>query len=237
MVFIAFALFLIAGPLLAAPDDGALTAYNRKDYATAFRIWEACAQKGVASCKYDLGLMYLSGEGRRVNVGAALDWLSQAAGQGDANSQNKLGLLYFRSDVVSEDNARAMAYFMAAAWHNQAPGQANVGLMHWKGFGVPVDLVEAFAWSELSTERLPSGAKQRDEILKQLTPDQWSKGRDRAAALRKEIAARNRSTGDLWSVLSVLVSLLSVVLLIGFFVWRLARKKLAPHEVRRSRAR
>ena len=214
-------LFLLTGVSFASTSSDALAAFNRKDYATAFQLWERCAKSGDAGCQYDVGIMYIEGEGRPVDVKSGIEWFSKSAGQGNVKAQNRLGRLYLNGKVVTQDYARAMEYFMAAARQGYAAGQANIGLMYWRGYGVPVDLVEAFAWSELSTQNLASGARQRDDILKELSPDQWTKARDRAKALGKQYVVSKIPWTQIFEGVSGVVSILTAVLIL----WSFARSK------------
>ncbi len=224
-MLLAALLAFLTSSATASPSSDALAAVKAKDYATAFRLWEGCAKKGTASCQYDLAIMYLEGEGRPVDVGAALDWLSRSAGQNYPGAENRLGRLYLNGKVVTQDYPAAMRYFMAAARQGYAAGQANVGLMHWRGYGVPVNLVEAFAWSELSTVKLTSGAKQRDDILKELTPEQWTQGRARAEALKKEYASFKIPWEKAFDFIFGILSIVASYFIIRNYVREAKRKK------------
>ena len=69
--------------------DG-LDAYNRKDYKETFRLWLPLAEQGLADAQYNLGLMYLKGEGVPQDFKEGLKWFRLAAEQGDINAKKKL---------------------------------------------------------------------------------------------------------------------------------------------------
>ena len=205
--------------------DAGHSAYKSKDMLGAFQAWEECSKSGDAECQFDLGMMYLNGEGRPVDVKTGIDWLSRSAGKGYTSAQNRLGILYLNGKVVTRDYARAMEYFMAAATRGFPAGQANVGLIYWRGYGVPVDLSEAFAWSEASTQKLASGAKQRDEIVKQMSGEQWAKGRDRALQLKKLYQPPSNFP---W-MLAIEIASTGVTFIIAILMlWGLIKTKLMP---------
>ena len=58
LTLIAVVVAAVAGPF----EDGK-AAYDRRDYATAYRLWRPLADKGDAVAQYKLGGMYFSGEG------------------------------------------------------------------------------------------------------------------------------------------------------------------------------
>lgn len=54
-----FAVMLIVSHMAnAGPLEDAQAAYERKDYATALRVWRPLAEQGDAQAQYNLGQMY-----------------------------------------------------------------------------------------------------------------------------------------------------------------------------------
>jgi len=72
--------FAVAGPF----EDGQ-TAYERGDYATAFKLWRPLAEHGDAEAQYNLGVMYEMGHGvpRDYVYVTAYRWFDLAAAQGN----------------------------------------------------------------------------------------------------------------------------------------------------------
>ena len=65
----------------AAPRGAPLsrsTAFNRKDYATALRLWRPLAERGNAAAQSNLGVMYVTGRGVRKNNVLAYMWFNIA---------------------------------------------------------------------------------------------------------------------------------------------------------------
>jgi TPR repeat protein len=79
-----FALTLVAGALAPAEaqapiSDRFLTGYNayvKQDYATALYYWRPLAENGNAEAQYDLGIMFLNGQGVKQDVAEAVKWFS-----------------------------------------------------------------------------------------------------------------------------------------------------------------
>ena len=76
------ALTLVAGALAPAQaqiSDRFLAGYNayvKQDYATALYYWRPLAEDGNAEAQYDLGIMYLNGQGVKQDIAEAIKWFS-----------------------------------------------------------------------------------------------------------------------------------------------------------------
>lgn len=79
---------------LEAEMREAAGAYERKDMATAVRIWKVWADKGNAEARTLLGAMYWSGEGVPRDHKEAARLYLLAANQGYARAQNDIGFMY-----------------------------------------------------------------------------------------------------------------------------------------------
>src|ERR1700712_2762969 len=97
---LAVSLTALTGPLRAAPIDDAVVAYMRHDYATAFPVFRAMADKGDAFAEYNMGTMYLKGFGVKADPVEAAKWYAKAANQEDADSQVALAELYMKGQGV-----------------------------------------------------------------------------------------------------------------------------------------
>lgn len=61
MLYVGTALLLTVGTVWAGPSEEATDAYQRGDYATAFKIIQPLAAQGDTGAQYNLGAMYLQG--------------------------------------------------------------------------------------------------------------------------------------------------------------------------------
>ena len=113
------ALFLLACPVAAqtleADMRAAAGAYERKDMATAVRLWKVWADKGNAEARTLLGAMYWSGEGVPRDHKEAARLYLLAANQGYARAQNDIGfMLGFGEGIPPPDDVEAYKWLSLA---------------------------------------------------------------------------------------------------------------------------
>ena len=113
------ALLLASSPLVAqtleADMKKAAGAYERKDMATAARIWKVWAGKGNAEARTLLGAMYWSGDGVPRDHKEAARLYLLAANQGYARAQNDIGfMLGFGEGVPPRDDIEAYKWLSLA---------------------------------------------------------------------------------------------------------------------------
>ena len=90
-------------------------AYERKDMATAARIWKVWADKGNAEARTLLGAMYWSGEGVPRNHTEAARLYLLAANQGYARAQNDIGFMYgFGEGIPPRNDVEAYKWLTLA---------------------------------------------------------------------------------------------------------------------------
>ncbi len=107
-----------AAPVAAQGFEEADVAYERGDYALAFRLYTTLADQGNAVAQFNLGLMYDYGDGVPENNAKAAKWYRRAAGQGNAYAQNNLGLVYSNGEGVPQDYAEAARWY-PARWYRR----------------------------------------------------------------------------------------------------------------------
>lgn len=189
-------LALAAGvaPASAGPYEDGLAAHQRKDYATAMRLFRGLAEKGDARAQYALGLMYANGEGGMQNFAEAAKWWRLAAEQGDSRAQNSLGMMYYRVGMMyANGQGVAQNYALAAEWIRKAAergvehAQKNLGTLHYYGQGVAQSYVQAYLWYSLASSR---GNEEAARYLKltaaKMTPAQLAEAQKLAAEWRPQ---------------------------------------------------
>ena len=75
-----------------ADYEAGVKAYYRQDYETALREFKTVAAAGDKNAQYNVGLMYLKGQGVSENPEEASRWFHRAAVQGQVDAQSFLGL-------------------------------------------------------------------------------------------------------------------------------------------------
>ena len=91
--------------------QSAASAYERKNYPVALKIFTKLAEQGVASAQFALGFMYANGEGVPKDASQAVTWYRKAAEQGVAQAQFNLGAMYYNGEGVPKDYVQAAKWF------------------------------------------------------------------------------------------------------------------------------
>ena len=153
-----------------------------------FEQTKANAEQGNAEAQYNLGWMYLKGEGVEQNLKEAVKWYRKAAEQGLAEAQCNLGLIYQNGEGVLEDDKEAVKWYRKAAEQGYAKAQWILGGMYAFGRGVPEDYVTAYAWLNIAAANGKADAKVSKGLLaKEMTADQIAEGQK----LSREMTAKN----------------------------------------------
>jgi TPR repeat protein len=101
----------------------AAAAYERKDMATAARLWKTWADKGNAEARTLLGAMYWSGEGVPRDHKEAARLYLLAAEQGYARAQNNIGFMLGFEGNPPHDDVEAYKWLTLAIQHYTAKNQ------------------------------------------------------------------------------------------------------------------
>jgi len=133
--------------------EDADAAYERGDYATAYRLIKPMAEQGKAAAQFNLALMYDNGQGVTKNYAEAVKWFRRAAEQGDADAQFNLALKYAKGQGVPQDYTEAMKWYRKAAEQGYAQAQNNLALMYGDGKGVTKNYAEAVKWFRRAAEQ------------------------------------------------------------------------------------
>jgi TPR repeat protein len=105
------------------------------------------------------------------------------AEQGDPVGEARLGYLYQAGLGVQQDSAAAAQWYRLAADQGNVAAQNNLGSLYEKGQGVPQDLVQSAVWYSLAAAQgNPDAARNRDIIVKRLTPEQAAEAQKRVKA-------------------------------------------------------
>lgn len=105
-IALAAALLLgLTAPALGDIDTG-VDAFERGDYAAAYREWKPLADEGDANAQYNLGSMYYHVE---QNYAEVIKWLRLSAEQGHASARHDLGAVYTSGHGVKQSSSEAGA--------------------------------------------------------------------------------------------------------------------------------
>jgi hypothetical protein len=161
-----------AAPVTADPLEDAKAAYQRRDYATALRLWRPLAEHGDANAQLKIGHMYAHGEGVPQDFVEGVRWYRRAAEQGHASAQDSLGFSYYRGEGVPQNYSEAAKWLRLAADQGLGNSQNKLGLMYENGEGVPQDYILAHMWFNLAMAQGDTYATNRDGVAAKMTPAQ-----------------------------------------------------------------
>jgi hypothetical protein len=110
----------------------------------AAKIWKRAVELGDVEAMRDLGFMYETGSGVKLDKKKAERLFRMAADRGDAVALNNLGSLLYSEKNYEE----AFRYHALAADQGYTPGENNLGCCYRHGEGTEVDLGKARYWFE-----------------------------------------------------------------------------------------
>ena len=137
----------------------ALTAYSKRDYATALRLGKPLAEHGSAVSQMLLGTMYKRGSGVRKDHKQSAKWYRRAAEQGNASAQLNLGIFYAKGQGVRKDLKQSAIWYRRAAEQGNSTAQTNLGAAYSEGLGVRRDAKEAVKWYRRAADSGNSAAQ------------------------------------------------------------------------------
>ncbi len=160
-----------------------------EDLEQAFLWFRKAAEQDNALAQFVLGKSYAYGHGVPKDVAQAVVWFRKAADQGNVDAQTELGLIYVDCESIYSDCAgvpkdipQAVIWFRKAADQGDGLAMAFLGALYGNGERMPKDLVAAYQWYDLATAHgWESAGERRDEIAKQMTPEQLSEAQSQTS--------------------------------------------------------
>lgn len=112
-------------------------AYDRGDFAEAYKIWLPLAQHQDPAAMRNVGHLLRQGLGVEKDFKRALVFYKRAAGFGLSGAQANLALMYYEGEGTKRDPKEAARWFLAAAKQGHVLSQYHLGLMLDTGDGIP----------------------------------------------------------------------------------------------------
>ena len=109
--------------------ENGLNALNKKNYATAHKLFLELAEQGNVDAQYNLGLMYGKGKGVKKDYREAIKWWVLAANQGNGKAQTNLGWMYEIGIGVQKDAHKAAHWYQIASNQGIAKAQDKLNLL------------------------------------------------------------------------------------------------------------
>ena len=163
-------------------------AYKTGDLRSAMRIWRQLSDKGNATAKFNIGLMYSSEIAFQKNDAVAAKWYKEAADEGLAQAQNNLATMYTSGKGVPQDYVAAFKWFRKSADQGYAQAQLYLGIRYFLGLGVPQNYIEAHKWCNLSAagasdpEVQTAAAECRSKVASNMPADKVAEAQRLASA-------------------------------------------------------
>jgi TPR repeat protein len=141
-----FKVIALAGVALFAPLAAEATTYEDAIAASlqgalpkARGLFVEAAQAGDPRAQFNLGRMYLRGEGGPRDQAQALVWSQKAADQDIPGAQYDVGRIYDQGLGVRRDPKRAVGWYQKAAARGFTSAQVSLGDMYLAGRDTPFD--------------------------------------------------------------------------------------------------
>ena len=184
-----FAMLLCARLSAAADLTSAKQAYEKKDYATAFKELTPLAEQGNAEAQFLLGKMYWMGQGVLKDGDQAVKWLKAAATQGNADAQFFMGSYYL---LPHRDIAEGLKWLRLSAEQGNQDAQLLLGKTYMDGSReLPRDPVQGEMWLRLAAkDNLPFYEAQLRAAEREMSPEQIAKGKALADAWKPKHGLR-----------------------------------------------
>ena len=133
---------------------GQLSQEQRRDCASAERLWREAADNGFVRAQFNFGVIFENGHGVERNDAEAFAWYLSAANKGFASAQcNLSAMLKAGRGVDRADDVKAVSWFEKAAKQGFAEAQCNLAIMYEQGRGVERSEEEAIRWYELAASQ------------------------------------------------------------------------------------
>ena len=126
--------------------------YNNSYQLCAIEWYKKAALQGDGTAQQFLGELYATGNFVPKNRVAAENYLVSAA-ENNAYSPYFLGVRFLRGDGVEKNNDNAARFFKMAAFHGDTDAQYELGQCYWNGRGVRKNLILAYVWINLASNK------------------------------------------------------------------------------------
>lgn len=120
--------------------DAGVELLEQGHYLEALKCFGRSANNGNPDAQYQIGIMFLEGEGMNVNPEDAAYWFRKAAQNGHAPSQFEIGNCFLTGTGVQRDDRIAAEWFWRAAEGGDPDGALYVARMYRDGRGVSRNL-------------------------------------------------------------------------------------------------
>jgi len=164
---------LIAFPVFADLYDDGMEALDNKDYENAVPLLEKAAIQGKLEAHYQLGLMYLNGEGVTKDPAMALERFEEAGErwaarlrhkEGYADAQYMAGTMYRDGIGTEKDLGEAAVWFERAAEQGHTESQFALAELYLNSEELGPDYAEAYFWFTVAQDYLTGEMEEKGKL-------------------------------------------------------------------------
>ena len=189
------ALGLGAGAALAGYKEGR-EAYDKQDFATAWKELEPLAKQGNPDAMYLVASMHHMGMGVPPSYKDAAEWYRKSADAGKIDAIFTMGIVYEGGIGVPRNGPESFAWYKKSADRGFYAGQVKLANMYAKGQGVKKDIAQSYFWYAIAEKTAPRANNDRfeipiikDKLSTMMTKEQIAE-MDRRAKAWKPVAAK-----------------------------------------------
>ena len=142
--------------------------------------WKKAAEAGSAEGAFNVGIMYLQGEGVAPNEKEAIQWLRRAADQHSVPAAARLGAMAAMEKGGLKPGSDCTRWLRIAAEAGDGTSMLNLGMVLFHGIGAQPDFLEAYMWFTLASQR--GSVDGRAGLRPRMTEEQVAEAEKRAAA-------------------------------------------------------
>ncbi|MDF2542231.1 MAG: hypothetical protein K0S47_1949 [Herbinix sp.] len=129
--------------------------YKDKKYVQAIKYFLKAVMQGDTKPQFQIGEMYLRGEGVTSDLAEAIKWFNQASEHGDTEAQKRLADIYEDKygTYNTKDIKKAIEFLKMSAIGGNKYAQHDLAEKYYYGTGVERDYVEAIKWFTAAAEK------------------------------------------------------------------------------------
>jgi TPR repeat protein len=101
-------------PVSAGEYEDAVAALTDGEYRQAYRGFKRLAQRDHVEAQYQVGMLYLFGQGAKLDTEQGIHWLERAANNGSYAAANELAQIYISGRGVPPNEAEAIKWMELA---------------------------------------------------------------------------------------------------------------------------
>ncbi|MCC6467862.1 MAG: sel1 repeat family protein [Alphaproteobacteria bacterium] len=139
-------------------------AYEKQDFAAAWKELDPLAKQGNADAMYLVGSMYHMGMGVPPSYKDAAEWYRKSADAGKIDAIFTMGIVYEGGIGVPRNGPESFAWYKKSADRGFYAGQLKVANMYAKGQGVKKDIAQSYLWYSIAEKTAPRANNDRFEI-------------------------------------------------------------------------